>query len=752
MRRILVMTGILCNVVSLVAAGISAASTWYIQTVDSGGGTDTSLALDASGYPRISYRAGGLKYAAWNGTTWDIQTVDSFGGADSSLALDVNGYPRISYEGGGLKYAAWNGTTWDIQMLDSTGWVGYESSLALDASGHPHISYLDSDNADLKYAAWNGTGWDIQTVDSPGNRYCDTSLALDPSGHPRISYYDISDSDLKYAAWNGSSWDIQTVESGGGVYTSLALDASGYPRISYRASGLKYAAWTGATWDIQTVDSEGSVGAYTCLALDAGGHAHISYYDATNADLKYATTHAPAHISHELHTAGYYMISFPLTPSSAAVHDLLCDDLGCGNYYMWGWQGGGYQTVPTSPPQCESAALNVQEGYWILAPATAIGMRGLQAITDQVIPLQSGWNMVAAPHEAALDSLQVDNAGDVRSLADAQALGWVLATFYGSHDGTGSYRTLTINQTPADQLSLWRGYWVLAGLDCSLIVPLSPPAPPTAATAALRATARPAWTFDIRATSASFVDTITIAAADSASEDFDGFALDKPKPPVPPSEGALRMVLREGWRGTEPPPYNKAPGRQMAWGSELAMETRGAGQEAAEWHFTVSGGVKGEPVRLSWPELSRMPKDRVAILTDRDTGKRTFMRTRAQYQFSAPGEDSGRSFRVTVKRVQAGALLISGLSASPTRGGTWDVAFNLSADAAVTARIYNVAGRRVADIAESRQLVGGRASLSWNGRSTTGTAVPSGAYLIRLTARTQEGEQASAVAVLQVRR
>ena len=63
-----------------------------------------------------------------------------------------------------------------------------------------------------------------------------------------------------------------------------------------------------------------------------------------------------------------------------------------------------------------------------------------------------------------------------------------------------------------------------------------------------------------------------------------------------------------------------------------------------------------------------------------------------------------------------------------------------------------MAGRRVASVAQAQQLARGRASLAWNARSVTDTHVPSGVYLLRVIARTEEGEQASAVTTLQVTR
>ncbi len=248
---------------------------WKAETVDSEGdvGWFPSIAVDSSGQPHISYYdfdngsgAGKLKYATRSTSGgWSIETVDSAGdvGAYTSIALDSSGRPHISYfdfTNGNLKYARRACTRvdgksgalgifcfWSKVTVDTADVVSGFTSIALDSSGLPHISYtvFGGGYSEVKYARRFSSGsWSLETVDT-GGVGMQTSVALDSSGLPHISYPDNVNHTLKYARKQPSgAWSRETVDTGSTGHNSIALDANGHPHVSYYDDvhgDLKYA-------------------------------------------------------------------------------------------------------------------------------------------------------------------------------------------------------------------------------------------------------------------------------------------------------------------------------------------------------------------------------------------------------------------------------------------------------------------------------------------------------------------------------
>ena len=250
---------------------------------------------------------------------WDLETADNtaFVGSFTSLVLDASGNPVISYwdaTNSALKLTHCNdpactGSDESTETVDNTADVGQYTSLVLDASGNPVISHYDLTNSALKLTHCNdpdctGSDESTETVDNTADVGQYTSLVLDASGNPVISHYDFTNSALKLTHCNdpdctGSDESTETVDNTAdvGQYTSLVLDASGNPVISYwdvTSTALKLTHCndpdcTGSDESTETVDNTADVGQYTSLVLDASGNPVISYWDVTSTALKVAT-------------------------------------------------------------------------------------------------------------------------------------------------------------------------------------------------------------------------------------------------------------------------------------------------------------------------------------------------------------------------------------------------------------------------------------------------------------------------------
>ena len=267
---------------------------WYIYDVDQGG--KSSIDVDSSDTPHISYRAGGmngLRYASWKAGSWFIELVDDRDGAGhtSSMVLNGSDSPSIAYRSvhphpdkGALMWTWWNGIEWTFEKLENNTNAGAQMSLDLDSDELPRISYVKRLSVDDDRQLWfaeketNGT-WNLTLLDSDGDlRY--TSLFIDWRDWYHISYEELGD-ELRYALWNGSAWNIEKADTGHvGSWSSIKVDRDGAPHIGYFDMGrrmLKYATKINGSWNTMLVDDMSVSGPSISLDLDSSGCPHISY-------------------------------------------------------------------------------------------------------------------------------------------------------------------------------------------------------------------------------------------------------------------------------------------------------------------------------------------------------------------------------------------------------------------------------------------------------------------------------------------
>lgn len=105
----------------------------------------------------------------------------------------------------------------------------------------------------------------------------------------------------------------------------------------------------------------------------------------------------------------------------------------------------------------------------------------------------------------------------------------------------------------------------------------------------------------------------------------------------------------------------------------------------------------------------------------------------------------------TTTAISAASLAITSVACVPTKAGGVQVNVSLSAPAKVAAEVLNIAGRPVRALCRDQACVAGSNVLLWNGRSDYGTQAPPGLYLIRLTARTDDRTERTALATVPLR-
>ncbi len=351
-----------------------------------------------------------------------------------------------------------------------------------------------------------------------------------------------------------------------------------------------------------------------------------------------------------------------------------------------------------------------------------------------------GWNLIGNPYESVVDWGTVSFIADGQRYDLREAMSEDVAITEGVlfdfvSTTTGGYYQFSSDPSE-DILEYMRGYWVHVLRDAALVM-YNP-----AVTTTVVERPRPAklsnvptrdqWTLKISAYSGQFQDPVNyIGVHPEGTQGYD-IGLDLNEPPALAQGLALYMP-------------------QPDWGSRAGhyvRDVRSSLSARQEWDIEVASTLSRAPVTLAWEELNRtVPKNVRLILRDLDGNRDIYMRTTSGYTFQTGDEQEIRHFRIICTVAQSGSLAVSAINTANATDGSVTVSYTLTRAATVTADIRNIAGLPIARLTRTEAAAGVTQTMSWNGRNHSGTRVPNGRYLVRLTARTPEGQTVQAIAL-----
>jgi WD40 repeat protein len=393
----------------------------------------------------------------------------------------------------------------------------------------------------------------------------------------------------------------------------------------------------------------------------------------------------------------------------------------------------------TAQRYAQATELRVGEAYFIKATNPVQPNLFGEPITGEItIPLKPGWNLIAnptlAPIEWRLDSVLVQRGSERRSLRAAQQAGWLDGYLWAwrqdpNNPMRGQYQFVydaSELQGGAGTLEPWQAYWILARVECTLVLN----AAPSRAVQVPLAPSDGVWTLQVEAASARGSGAVWVGVAQGRSVQ----AMLAPEPP----DGELPIQVRvrrvEGVFAADVRPTLT---RDACWSLEVV----------------VAPSDQPQPIRLRIHQATHLPRGVNLALVDEQSGARRPLRSAgASLTFTAPPE--GGVFRFAIEPIARRTLLrvLNPTVRGGTRAGeTLTLGFTLTADAQVQVQV-RTGSRTVRTLSDTRTRSAGLQEFVWDGRDDAGIHLPPGAYLAEITAVSADGQVARAVAPIIVRR
>jgi len=431
-----------------------------------------------------------------------------------------------------------------------------------------------------------------------------------------------------------------------------------------------------------------------------------------------------------LHTfsSGLQLVSFPYDYSLQTPNEVLGLSAGATPHIaVWDPTLAQYKYYPQAPAD----RFRLGGGYWLgLDQTSDVPLQGLAAPSPYTWSAEKGWNQIGTPFPTATDfyGLQVtDHTGVTRNIQDAFTAGILRNALFGF--AAGGYRLVSVMQP-------WSGYWVLANEEFSFVA-TNPASAASAAQAVTAAEARPALTKPTKGWVAPLLIEVAgmqdSATAFGAAPEDQVRALSIAKPPLP-----------------QGPFVYATTGTADGISKDMAVQYVPLGAKQT-WNLSVQTSARRSKVTVRWPDLSGLPPEVRPVLVDPATGDRTYMRVATSYHFTSGTDGAPRNLQIIADQGAGGALVVDGVVVQQLRGHGVTIAYTLARDATVVVEVMNIAGRAIAQPLPGRAQGAGLNTVNWNGTTLHGVRPPQGMYMVRITARAEDGREVSTVRTFELR-
>ncbi|MGB9608617.1 MAG: FlgD immunoglobulin-like domain containing protein, partial [bacterium] len=368
----------------------------------------------------------------------------------------------------------------------------------------------------------------------------------------------------------------------------------------------------------------------------------------------------------------------------------------------------------------DSQLANIKAGmaYWVKVQApTTIDVSKSQpqpptpftGSTAYSITLDAGWNQIANPFVYPIEwgNVMVNYGGQVKGWLDAVNSGWLRSYIFYWNPNSSAYEW---SVSGSYLLQPWAGYFIKVTVPSTLIFPAIP---------SRNLAYGEGITSSAREISVDWLIQLVLLGGgvrDEANFIGVGKELKVEKPPSPLD--SYVNIVKDGER--------------------LACDVRSSTAQKV-WTIEVNAPQGGE---IIWKGMERLPKGLRLYLID-ENGNRIYMGTTSSYKV-----EGKRILKIEAVEGNGKAMII-GLRVVPQRGGV-SVAFSLSAEAMVSAKVMTASGKAV-KILGQRSLQAGANSIYWDGKDEKGNPLPAGVYIIEVLARGTDGEFSRAIQMFNLR-